>query len=130
MQEPMEWVDQHPTDVLTLDIYPSATSSYELYEDDGATMDYTRNICSRTRFTSDLTADCWTFTAARPEGKFIPSPRRYVLTALLEEKPSFVSENGTRLPEGDAWSYDEATHRLRIRPTGNSLSRIVIEAHK
>ena len=36
-------VDQHPVDVITLDVYPSGISSYEMYEDDGISMDYQKD---------------------------------------------------------------------------------------
>ena len=44
MQPAMQWVDQHPVDVITLDVYPSGISSYEMYEDDGISMDYQKGI--------------------------------------------------------------------------------------
>jgi alpha-glucosidase (family GH31 glycosyl hydrolase) len=126
MQEPVEWVDQRPTEVLTLDVYPSGVSSYELYEDDGATMDYSRGVFSRTRFTSELTSGGWTFTAARPEGKYRPATHRYVIKAVWEQKPASVTENGKTLTEGTGWSYDEAGRRLWIRPVGDSGKEMVI----
>jgi alpha-glucosidase (family GH31 glycosyl hydrolase) len=129
MQPPVEWVDQQPIDVMTLDIYPSATSSYDLYEDDGTTLDYTRNIFSRTHFTSELTDTQWTFTAAKPSGKYRPAAYKYLIKALLENKPSSVIENGKALPEqptlADAqqqtgWFYDETTRRLWVNALENS----------
>ena len=36
----IEYADEKPLDPLTLDIYPSGTSSYTLYEDDGETRQY------------------------------------------------------------------------------------------
>ena len=33
MQPVMQWVDQHPVEMITLDVYPSGISSYEMYED-------------------------------------------------------------------------------------------------
>lgn len=44
MQPAMQWVDQHPVDVITLDVYPSGISSYEMYEDDGISMDYQKGL--------------------------------------------------------------------------------------
>ena len=73
MQPVMQWVDQHPVEMITLDVYPSGISSYEMYEDDGISMDYQKGIGSLTRFTSRLADDSWTFTADKPVGKYKPA---------------------------------------------------------
>ncbi|HEY2082594.1 MAG TPA: TIM-barrel domain-containing protein [Verrucomicrobiae bacterium] len=46
----IHYVDEKPADPLMLDIYPSARSSYALYEDDGRSNDYKRGGFARTRF--------------------------------------------------------------------------------
>ncbi|MDR2804833.1 MAG: DUF5110 domain-containing protein [Dysgonamonadaceae bacterium] len=137
MQPPMQWVDQYPVGVITLDVYPSGKSSYELYEDDGQTMDYSQGIFSRTGFTSEQTSHQWTFAAAKPEGKYTPASYSYLIKALLENKPATVSENGKALREQptltDAqqqpgWFYDESTRRLWIKTAGNNHTGIIIKA--
>ncbi|MDR0542894.1 MAG: DUF5110 domain-containing protein [Dysgonamonadaceae bacterium] len=137
MQPPMEWVDQYPMEMMTLDVYPSGKSSCELYEDDGKTMDYTRGIYSRTRFTSELTSLQWTFTVAKPKGKYIPAQYAYLIKALVENRPDSVSENGKMLLEQptltDAqqqtgWFYDEKTHRLWVKIAGNNRTGTIIKA--
>ncbi len=48
----IEYADEKPLDPLTLDIYPSGTSSYTLYEDDGETRQYiTQNAYTTTTYT-------------------------------------------------------------------------------
>jgi len=39
----MDYVGQKPFDTITVDIYPSGTSHFTLYEDDGKSYDYKRN---------------------------------------------------------------------------------------
>jgi alpha-glucosidase (family GH31 glycosyl hydrolase) len=137
MQPAMQWVDELPIDVLTLDVYPSGVSSYELYEDDGETMHYAEGAFSRTRFTSELTPDGWTFTASLPAGAYTPSRRTYLIKALLDTKPDTISENGTLLTEQttltDAqqktgWFYDAATRRLWVNVAGDNTKEMVITA--
>ena len=49
----VNYADEKPLDPLTLDIYPSGTTSYTLYEDDGESRRYiTENAYSTTKFTS------------------------------------------------------------------------------
>ncbi|MDR3219994.1 MAG: DUF4968 domain-containing protein [Dysgonamonadaceae bacterium] len=137
MQPPMQWIDQYPVDVLTLDVYPSGISSYEMYEDDGKTMDYEKGVFARTRFISELKPKAWTFTAARPEGKYIPAAHTYLLKALLDSKPSTVSENGkilseltTRIAvqEKTGWFYDENERRLWVKTTGGNRTGLTLIA--
>ena len=44
----IHYVDEKPADPLTVDIYPSANSSYTLYEDDGKSNDYKNGKFTRT----------------------------------------------------------------------------------
>ena len=48
----VQYADEKPLDPLTLDIYPSGTTSYTLYEDDGETRQYiTQNAYTTTTYT-------------------------------------------------------------------------------
>lgn len=137
MQAPVQWVDQYPADLLTLDVYPTATSSYELYEDDGETLNYAKGIYATTRFQSELTPESWSFTAGKPEGSFTPPTHSYLIKALLDKKPERVSENGNTLPEHLSltevqetvgWFYEESTHRLWVKTKGNNKENITVKA--
>jgi len=46
----MNYVGEKPVDPLTLDIYPSGTSSFTLYEDDDTTYDYEKGVFALTTF--------------------------------------------------------------------------------
>jgi hypothetical protein len=125
MQPVMQWENQYPAELLTIDAYPLGTSSYELYEDDGTTMDYAKGIFARTLFQSELTPEAWTFTAAKPEGTFIPPAHTYLIKALLDSKPLTVTENGKTV---DDWTYDEETHRLVVKTKGGNKENVTIKA--
>jgi len=49
----LRWVDEVPPDPLTLDIYPSGSTSYTLYEDDGMSEGYMGGAYSTTTFKAD-----------------------------------------------------------------------------
>lgn len=84
--------------MITLDVYPSGISSYEMYEDDGISMDYQKGIGSLTRFTSRLADDSWTFTADKPVGKYKPAKHTYLVKAYLQNAPQSVIEMVNRCP--------------------------------
>ena len=135
MQPAMQWVDQHPVDVITLDVYPSGISSYEMYEDDGISMDYQKGIGSLTRFTSRLADDSWTFTADKPVGKYKPAKHTYLVKAYLQNVPQSVIENGKSLPvlssvtdaeRNTGWFYDIEHKRLYVKTAGDNRQKIEI----
>jgi alpha-glucosidase (family GH31 glycosyl hydrolase) len=135
MQPLMEWEGERPFDVLTLDIYPHGTSFFDLYEDDGTTLDYQRGLFSTTRFESKLEGDTWHFIARKPQGRFRPEAHRYELRVLLDKAPSAVSENGTplkRLASADevhttvGWYYEEAAKRLLIKTQGDNSGEVML----
>lgn len=124
MQQAMEWVDQHSVDVLTLDVYPSGKSSFEMYEDDGISLDYEKGISSITRFTSELTEESWMFKVEKPVGSYHPESHTYLIKARLDDAPEKVLENNKALPKLDStvaveskagWFYDETSKRLWIK---------------
>jgi alpha-glucosidase (family GH31 glycosyl hydrolase) len=137
MQPVMQWENQYPAELLTVDVYPSETSSYALYEDDGTTMDYAKGIFARTHFNSELTPNVWTFTANKPEGPYTPPAHRYLIKALLDNKPATISENGkplselptlTEVQEKTGWFYDVTTHRLWIKTANGNKETVTIKA--
>ena len=135
MQPVMQWVDQHPVEMITLDVYPSGISSYEMYEDDGISMDYQKGIGSLTRFTSRLADDSWTFTADKPVGKYKPAKHTYLVKAYLQNAPQSVIENGKSLPvlssvtdaeRNTGWFYDIEHKRLYVKTAGDNRQKIEI----
>ena len=135
MQPEMQWVGEKPLDVLTLDVYPEGESSFEMYEDDGISLDYEKGMYALTRFTSSLKPGEWTFRASKPEGKFRPERHQYAVQAYLDFIPSMVLENGKsleRLASSDAvehqtgWFYDSEKKRLFVKLDGDNRSEVEV----
>lgn len=115
-QEAMQWVGEKPVGTITLMVYPSEHSAYELYEDDGTTDDYKKGIFSTTKIESRLSDGRWTLTINRPEGKFKAAAHNYAVSAWLDSKPSKVTVNGKELT---GWTYDE---KLRLLHADTGIS--------
>ncbi|WP_433337279.1 TIM-barrel domain-containing protein [Spirillospora sp. CA-294931] len=101
--------EQKPGDPITLDVYPSGRSSFDLYADDGVTRGFQQGAYGRQHFEVDapkqgggqvkveigkLTGDY--------EGK--PTARPYQLTVHTGTKPSTVAIDGKEIT---GWTYDK-----------------------
>ena len=64
---------------LELLIFCGADGAFELYEDDGVSMDYEKGVCVTTRYALDWTAKRFTVEPAAGELSLIPEKRRYTL---------------------------------------------------
>lgn len=137
MQQEMQYYDEKPKDLMTLDVYPAGDSAYSLYEDDGKSMDYQKGVNSTTEFKSSLGDASWKMTIGKSSGKFTPQTRNYVLKAFLDKAPTAVTENGVAVAKADSaeaveasagWFYDAQTHRLWVRTNGNNKADIEVVA--
>lgn len=111
-QEPMQYVDEKANTHLTLLIYPSAYSSYELYEDDGKSTDYQNGGYALTKVESRQTDERWTLTIHQPQGGYTPVTHEYDAVVYLDKKPQTVKVNGNVT---DNWTYNETSKRLEIK---------------
>lgn len=75
----MKYIGELPCDPLMLDIYPCGTSSFTLYEDDGATVDYASGVFCKTAYTCAENENEIVFSIAERNGSFVPSARSYML---------------------------------------------------
>ena len=117
----MQYVDEHPVDKITLMVYPSAYSVYDLYEDDGRTDEYQQGIYAVTRIESTLHDGEWILDIHKPEGKYNSPCHTYDVEVYWDKKPVKVSQNGKLLQElettdgKEGWSYDGQLRRVIIR---------------
>jgi hypothetical protein len=117
----LRWVDEKPADPLTLDIYPSGSTSYTLYEDDGVTRNYQGGAFSTTRYASNATASGVTVSIGASSGDYAGklADRTYILKINKQASdPGNVMRDGSALTRqasrvdfdaaSEGWFYDAA----------------------
>ena len=115
---PMGPLVQHlsgpPADDLTLLLYPAASASFTLYDDDGTTSAYSRGGYALTELSSVAQASNLVCRIAAPSGaaEAIPKGRNYTLQIFAPAAPLRVAlHDGRALPQGrdagrEAWWHD------------------------
>jgi alpha-glucosidase (family GH31 glycosyl hydrolase) len=125
MQPEMNYVGERAVDPLTLDVYPSGRSSYVLYEDDGVSLDYQKQVFAQTRVTSDAGFERLLIQVQAPQGSFRVAFRAYEIRVHLDRAPRGVRidsavvgkidpPSGPVPPSAAAWWFDPAAHVLTI----------------
>jgi alpha-glucosidase (family GH31 glycosyl hydrolase) len=122
MQPAMKYTGERPVNEITLDIFPGGNSSFNLYEDDGQSLNYKQGVYSITRITSSASSKEIKLQIAKPEGKFVPSKHNYLLK-LHTIKPKQVLENGLKKMD---WSFNEKEKVLYIRTVNDNTKNITI----
>jgi len=136
MQPEMAYMDAKPVDVITLYVYPSASSSFDLYEDDGLSLKYKQGDYSQTRITSALNASGYSLTIAKPQGRFVPSSHAYMAKIhWYGAEPGSVTENGEKLKKAGSadalqntsgWYFDKESKLLWIKTTHSNREDITV----
>ncbi len=112
------WGGLQNPEALTVYVFPGADNRFELYEDDGETIDYQRGKRALTRFTQTWRGNALTFAIAPVEGDpaLIPAQRAYqiVVRGVAQPETTALMVNGAlRTP---SWGYDEPTETLTLAP--------------
>ncbi len=114
---------------LTVDIYPSGSTSYNFYEDDGISdLYYTDNEFSTTSFTSDNTSGKEVVTIGAANGSFVgqfASRTYYLKIELQTAAPAGATLNGTAIGSvssksalvsaSQGWYYDSAAKVVWVK---------------
>src|SRR5207248_6921321 len=74
----LHYVDEHPLDPLTLDLYPG-NGAFTLYEDDGHSFAYEHGQFSTTSYTLRRTEDRLVLEIGAREGAYVPPARRLLI---------------------------------------------------
>lgn len=124
MQPEMKYTGEKPVDTITLDIFPGLNSSFNLYEDDGLSLDYQKGRFASTEIRTVIQAKSLKLIIRKPAGTYKPSVHTYLAKIRLGEakKPSAVTENGKVLRGG--WRYDGKEHVLYVESTLSNKSNI------
>lgn len=124
-QPAMQYTKEKPVTEISLLVYPSGNSSYLLYDDDGASLDYQKGIFALTKIESVEENGTWKMTIHATEGKYKPIERTYKVTAYWDgETPQQVLVNNKPLKD---WTYDAERRTLSISPQLNNQKDIIIE---
>ncbi|MBV8911387.1 MAG: DUF5110 domain-containing protein, partial [Gammaproteobacteria bacterium] len=114
-QPPSDYSDARPLETLILNVYGPGSGAFDLYEDDGISLDFeTRS--ARTPMTHEATADGTQRLLIRPtQGTFSgqPSVRAYEVRIRAAARPTAVSING-RPSSRWAWDAGEGTAIVQV----------------
>jgi alpha-glucosidase len=132
MQPPMIFLGEKPVDIITLEIFPGGQSSFDLYEDDGTSLQYQQGNFSITKISSNLLSNILSVKIQKPLGKFIPLNHTYLAKIHLQYLPSKITENGEEvdiISKSDVnlkkgWYYDENEKILWIKSVLKNISEI------
>jgi alpha-glucosidase (family GH31 glycosyl hydrolase) len=118
-QPASEYSDARPADRLILTVYGSGTGSFELYEDDGVTLDYGQQQ-ARTPLKHDTSAGSQTLVIGPTQGSFTqqPSARSYQLRIYAADKPGEVSIDGKSI---GGWTWDAQRSQAVVEVPPHSI---------
>ena len=85
MQESMQYVGEKKVNCVRLLVCPEENSTYDLYEDDGVSVDYKEGAYAISSIESSLIDGSWRLLIHKPMGKFQPDIHRYEVTSYLEK---------------------------------------------
>jgi hypothetical protein len=116
MYPEMLYDGEKPKDPVTIDIYPSGTSRFSLYEDDGVTQEYRGGASARTSIeveapkSLDAPNAQVTIKVGAAKGKYagIPASRSYALDVHIPARPAAVSIADRALPAFEAAGQDRS----------------------
>lgn len=97
IQEVQQYVGEKKLEELELHIYPSAKSSYTLYEDDGISYQYEKDKYSLTNFTCEKNDESISVLVKKESDGYKNSRKYYFFTILCDKKPVSVSSGAGEL---------------------------------
>ncbi len=133
-QPAMQYIGEKPVDEITLLVYPDEDSSYDLYEDDGTSLDYMEGGYALTAIHSSVQGEAWQLQIDKPVGKYVPATHAYRVEGFWETHPRAVTQNGESMKElgeeadlsqQEGWFYDERWKRVMIKTRLTNQDQIV-----
>lgn len=117
MMPVMQYIGEQKNATLYLHVFPAVenqTASFELYEDDGESLDYQQNKYRTTAFSCATTSKGYLLTMAAAQNKgYAPADRRNQLVILhLDKKPAKVIVNKAVVPF--TWDAAKATCTIKL----------------
>jgi alpha-glucosidase len=141
MQPPMLYTGEKAVDPLILNIWPltpGTTSSYSVYEDSGAGVEYQKGVFARTPIKATQTGDTLRVEIGPVQGAFpgMPAARGFELRLPADWPPETVTVNGIPLkhassPGKSGWRFEGNTLTTVIPVASRSVaSKITVEVRR
>ena len=133
-QPVMKYVGEKPVDVITLDVFPGVAGKFELYEDDGKSLNYQKGDYAVTTmdYAPELHGDLiygHVIKISKPVGNFTPPAHSWLIKFHKDHEPLGVRENDQDvqkvISENDldttaGWFYDEAKKVLYVKASAGN----------
>ena len=141
MQPPMRYTGEKPVDPLIVNVWPlepGSTSSYQVYEDSGVSVEYQRGVFARTPIKAAQTGDTLKLEIGPVDGSFpgMPKTRGYEIRLPADWPPVAVTLNGVAVkqagPTGKGgWSFEGNTLTAVIPVASESVaSKVTVEVYR
>ena len=122
----LQYVNQPVAQFVSVDLFPGPNSSFDLYEDDGTSLDYQGGVYLKTQITASRTANTSNATITRIGGSWLPPDRAWELTFhAVPSAPAEVTVNGTAIAQVASsadlnnaflgWYYDSGSQHLLVQ---------------
>ncbi len=141
MQPPMRYTGERPVDPLIVNIWPmqpGSSSTYAVYEDSGAAVEYQRGVFARTPIKATQSGDTLRVEIGPVQGKFaeMRRARAYELRLPADWPPEAVTVNGAVVKRAatvgeSGWSFVGNTLTTIIPvPPQSEASKVTIEVRR
>ena len=145
MQPAMLHTGEKPVDPLIVNVWPlapGASSSYSVYEDSGASVEYQRGVFARTPIKASQTGDTLRVEIGPVEGNYpgMMKARGYELRLPADWPPASVTVNGAPIKQKVAggkpgpirgWTFEGNTLTTIIPvPSGSVTEKAIIEVRR
>jgi len=115
----MQHTKEKPLDPLTLTIFPG-NGNFNLWEDDGESMEYEQGEWARTPFAMSYTASALDVKIGPREGKFRVPDREIVARIRTDARPASISLNGQPLLPGK-WEHENGFLQIEFHHAGEKI---------
>jgi alpha-glucosidase len=141
MQPPMRYTGEKPVDPLIVSVWPlapGASSSYSVYEDSGAAVEYQRGVFTRLPIKAAQTGDVLKVEIGPVEGRFpgMLRNRAFELRLPADWPPEGITVNGAPIRKAGStgkggWSFEGNSLTTVIPiPSSSVESRVTIEVRR
>jgi alpha-glucosidase len=114
LRDQIEWIEPRSAgEALEIRVYPGDSGEFNLYEDDGESLEYRAGQVGRTRLTFETVGREWKFTIGPLEGDFAGKPERRNIDLVFigQGAPQEVQISGSESPP---WSWNADACELRV----------------